>query len=267
MGANVNHKSKYVGLIPAAGRATRLKNLACSKEIYPLRLRNRGGQEKIMPVCEYLIDSYRIANIDEIYTIIRVGKEDIPEQLGDGKHYGITIKYLYTENFYGPAYTLDRAYLLIQNRYVALGFPDILFTPRHAFKSLIEKQQQTGADVVLGLFHAPYPEKMDMVKLGHSGKIESITIKPKKTTLRWTWILAVWSPVFSKFMHHGLIELQKEFDDKKRSECHVGTVFQLALREDITFDYVLFNQGELIDIGTPEDLDVINQSCPAWLVA
>ena len=259
------NKIQYTGLIPAAGRATRLQNLPCSKEIYPLHIRDKDGQDFNFPVCKCLIDSYRIAGVNKIYMIIRDGKEDIRHHLGNGSQYDVEIRYLFTQKSYGPPYTLDEAYPLIQNQYVVLGFPDILFKPRYAFKQLIEKQQQTNADVVLGLFPAPNPKKMDMVAIDQMGKIQSIHIKPQNTSLLWTWILAVWNPGFSAFMHQSLKDMLSDFESGKHTECHVGTVFQLALKSGVTFDFVNFNEGELIDIGTPDDLRRIEQTYTKWL--
>lgn len=252
-------KIQYVGLIPAAGCATRLQNLPFSKEIYPMHVRGEGGQIYEFPVCEGLIRSYSKADINNVYMIIREGKDDICQKLGNGGQYGLDIVYLYTKKTFGPPYTLDQAYSLIHDNYVALGFPDILFKPRHAFKQLIEKQQETNADVVLGLFHAPNPKKMDMVAFDQTGKIYSIDIKPQNTALIWTWILAVWNPDFSEFMHRSLKHLLSEFESGQRAEIHVGTVFQSALKIGMTFDFVFFDKGELIDIGTPEDLDRTSQ--------
>ncbi len=259
MSVTEKHNIKYVGLIPAAGQATRLKNLPCSKEIYLLRIHTKDGKERIQPACSCLLDSFRLANVNDITMIIRQGKEDIAKQLGDGKQYGVAIDYLYTQKPYGPPYTLDEAYSQVQGKYIATGFPDILFTPRHAIKLLIEKQQQTKAEVVLGLFHAPDPKKMDMVAFDQAGRIESIQIKPQHTTLVWTWVLTVWSPVYTEFMHQSLQKLLNEFETKTRTECHVGTFFQLALEAGMTFEHVFFNKGELVDIGTPEDLSRVEQ--------
>ncbi len=247
-------KPNYIGLIPAAGHAARLKNLSCSKEIFSLRTNNKNGQLVSFPVSTCLIDAYGKADIKRIYIIIRKGKEDICEILGNGKEHGVDLNYLYSQIPYGLAYTIDQAYSIYSDQYVALGFPDILFKPYVAYSKLIEKQQQTNADVVLGLFKAKNPQKMDMVELNNLGEIQSIQIKPQHSNLIWTWIIAVWNPTFSKFMHQELNAMLSEFKNKNLNDCHVGIMFQLALRAGIEFEHVFFEKGELIDIGTPEDL-------------
>ncbi|MEJ2115591.1 MAG: dTDP-glucose pyrophosphorylase, partial [Gammaproteobacteria bacterium] len=120
------------------------------------------------------------------------------------------------------------------------------------------------ADVVLALFPTSTPQKMDMILFDDSGNIVAIDIKPMQTSLVYTWILAVWNPNFSKFMHLHLQKLYAEYESKQRSECHVGTIFQIALKEGVTFDYVLMDKGEVMDMGTPEGLSYINQQPHAW---
>ena len=75
----------------------------------------------------------------------------------------------------------------------------------------------------------------------------------------------MWTPLFSEFMHQTLNKMLPEFETKQRNECHIGTIFQLALNEGLRFEYVYFDTGELIDIGTPDDLHRIEHSCPDWL--
>lgn len=260
-----NVSDQYIGLIPAAGNATRLQKLLIgSKEIYSFTIRDNDGVEHSYPVCKCLLDSYYESGIKDVCIILRKEKEDIIDMLGGGEKYGVNIRYIYTEPTFGPPYTLDQAYTQVKNKYVALGFPDILFKPRSTFKALIDKQQESNADVVLALFIAPNPHKMDMIEFDDLGKIIAIDIKPKQTSLIYTWILAVWNPTFSNFMHMSLQTLLTEFESKQHSECHVGTIFKMALEEGITFDHVVIEDGELMDIGTPEDFSKINQQPNIW---
>ncbi len=259
------HLEQYIGLIPAAGNATRLQSfLTGSKEVYPFTFLDEKGLQVTNPVCKCLLDSFSETGVEKVFIVLREGKEDIPKTLGNGYEYGVDIQYIISAPTYGPPFTLDKAYEDIKNNYVALGFPDILFKPRKAFQALIEKQQASNADVVLALFPAPNPQKMDMIQFDDSGKINAIDIKPLRTSLVYTWALAVWNPAFSKFLHLCLQKLFHEYESKQLTECHVGTVFQIALNEGITFDHVLFDKGEVLDMGTPEDLLYINQQPHVW---
>jgi len=80
------NQQKIVGLIPAAGKAERLAPLPCSKEIYPLGL--HGPQKKkdfrIRVVSEHLLESMQLAGIAKVFIILRKGKWDILQYLGNG---------------------------------------------------------------------------------------------------------------------------------------------------------------------------------------
>jgi len=244
---------KYIGLIPAAGYATRLADLTCSKEIFPIRYKNHKQQNIEFPVCKMLLDAYKNSGIKDICIISREDKTDVAKALGNGEQFDVSLSHLYTQKTTGVAYTLDKAYAFVQDSHIALGFADIIFKPVNAFSKLISKQQSSHADVVLGLFPAEKPSKMDMVEFDDSNHIQAIHIKPKKTTLQWTWILAVWKPTFTEFMHQTLTGKLKQAEHD--AEMHVGRVFQLALDAGLQFDTVMFNDGKLIDIGTPDDLN------------
>jgi len=90
-----------------------------------------------------------------------------------------------------------------------------------------------------------------MVEINDNGEIKALHIKPDKTNLIYTWQIAVWTPVFSEFMHNYLI---KRKHDASRGELYVGDVIQAALHEKFNIDTVLFENGSCLDIGTPDDL-------------
>ena len=75
---------------------------------------------------------------------------------------------------------------------------------------MLAKQAESGADIVLGLFQAPQPHKMDMVGLDSKGQICEIQIKPTSTNFYYTWIIAVWAPSFTHFMHEYVSVSQKK---------------------------------------------------------
>jgi len=256
---------KYIGLIPAAGHATRLKMISGSKETYPIEIDGNNGGKTSYPVCKCLLDTYSESGVTNVCVITRKEKKDIEKILSTGNEYGVSLDYLYCEDTYGPPYTLDEAYQFVKDRYfIALGFPDILIKPKSALKAIIQRQEETGADIVLALFETTTPKKMDMIVFDAEGKIHDLDIKPNSTALKWTWALAVWSPEFSRYMHNCLKKLFHEYETNKRTECHVGTVFQIALKDGIKFDHVFIHNGKMMDMGTPEDLKKIMKNPKMW---
>ncbi len=256
---------KYIGLIPAAGHGSRLKIVSGSKEIYPFTFESENGKIISHPVCKCLLDTFSQSGISNVCVITKKNKNDIEKKLSTGKEYGVNLDYIYCEDTFGPPYTLDKAYSLVKDKYhVALGFPDILIKPKSALKAIMQKQQETEAEVVLALIKTGTPKKMDMVVFDVDEKIRDLDIKPNSTTLKWTWALAVWTPSFSDYMHHCLKDLLVEYETNKRTECHVGTVFQLAFKDGIKFDHVFIHDAEIIDMGTPEDLKKIKANPRMW---
>jgi glucose-1-phosphate thymidylyltransferase len=256
-------QKNIVGLIPAAGKASRLGALPCSKEIFPVGFKPVVEKDASSPkvVGHYLLEKMRLAGVDRVYIILRAGKWDIPAYFKDGKMLDLHIAYLMLGLPFGVPYTLDQAYPFIAESTVVFGFPDILFQPQDAYIKLLAKQADTGADIVLGLFSANHPHKMDMVKLDANGRVCKIQIKPSQTNLRHTWIIAVWTSTFTHFMHQYILTRYKtDFQGKpgrmadEQQEVYMGDVIQAGLENNIRVESIIFSDGRYTDIGTPEDL-------------
>jgi glucose-1-phosphate thymidylyltransferase len=247
------NSAKILGLIPAAGRATRLGPLPCSKEIYPIGFRSGADGQGPRPkaVGHYLLEKMQHAGIEQAYIVLRAGKWDIPACFQDGAAVGMRLGYLVMDNTDGVPYTLDHAYPFVQDALVALGFPDILFSADDAFVHLLQHQARTGSDVVLGLFLGDQPHKTDMVEVDERGAVRRILIKPGKTDLRYTWGIAVWSPAFTQFMHEFLASRPAVSD---APELHAGDVIQAAIQAGLHVQGVHVSAEPYLDIGTPEDL-------------
>jgi glucose-1-phosphate thymidylyltransferase len=86
-GKNRRRHSEIIGLIPAAGQATRIAPLPCSKELYPIGFRTVPGSDGLRPkaVSHYLLEKMQIAGVRKAYFILRQGKWDIPAYWGDGE--------------------------------------------------------------------------------------------------------------------------------------------------------------------------------------
>ena len=242
------HYRDIVGLVPAAGQANRIVPLPCSKELFPIGFRqskgNRGRRPKA--VSHYLLEKMRAAGVRRAYIVLREGKWDIPNYFGDGSALGMHLAYLMMGVPYGPPYTLNQAYPFVENALVVFGFPDILFEPDDAFVQLLARQATTRADLVLGLFRAHNHRDMDMVETASNGSVTSIQIKPSVTRLNNAWIIAVWTPAFTHFMHEYLRRVAPEQGREASAstvvqpELSVGHVIQAAVHERVRVQSVVF---------------------------
>ncbi|AKG24769.1 dTDP-glucose pyrophosphorylase [Calothrix sp. 336/3] len=247
---------QVVGLLPAGGQATRISPLPLSKELYPIGFQDFGETSRYRPkvVSQYLLEKMRLAGIQNTYFILRPGKWDIPGYFGDGSIIDMNIGYLIMNLPYGVPFTLDQAYTFIQDKIVALGFPDILFQPENAYTKILQRLTTNQVDIVLGLFPTDKPQKAGMVDFDERGKVRQIIEKPKETNLKYMWGIAVWQPSFTEFLHNYLIPIKQQNNLPQMPEIPIGDVIKAAITHGLKVEAEVFIDGSYLDIGTPDDL-------------
>jgi len=248
-----------IGLVPAGGRARRIGRLPCSKEIYPVAFaHDANGVYRPRTACEHLLEAIGLGGATKSYVVVADGKWDIPAYLGDGSVIGVELAYLTIRASPSTPTTVDRAYDFVRNALVLFGFPDILFEPRDAFAHMVARQTESDAAVVLGLFPADRPEKVDMVDVDATGRVREVVIKPRSTRLRLAWIVAVWAPRFTRFLHEHVSS--RSSSAEPYNEEYVGDVIRAAIASGLVVESVTFSGGRFHDIGTPEDLEAAVRS-------
>jgi glucose-1-phosphate thymidylyltransferase len=257
--ARLSNMFEVIGILPAGGGATRISPLPCSKEILPAGLRATQDGHGVRPkvVSHYLLEKMYRAGIRKAYIVLREGKWDIPTYYNDGAALlDMHLAYLMMRWPYGPPFTVDQAYAFVRHAIVAFGFPDILFEPRDAFVHLLKRQAATGADVVLGVCpNQPVDTSNDRLDIDPHGRVRRIAVKSQTSDLQFTWIMAVWTPVFTEFMHTHLAAVlnRGELNNLKR-EMIMGDVIAPALESGLHVNTVQFHDARYLDLGTPEGL-------------
>lgn len=255
---------EVVALVPAAGQSRRLAPLPCSKELFPVGFGSIVGVGGFRPkvASHYLLECLREAGVRKGYWVIRQGKWDIPAYWGDGQMLGIDLAYVVIEGSSGPPDTIDRANSFIKDKIVAFGFPDILFWPTDVFAKLLARLDCSEGDVVLGLFPAHDTKAMDMIDIDAHLRVRAIQLKPKKTRLKYAWLCAVWTPVFTEFMHQFLRRFRKGeigglMGNRRidpQGDIPFGAVLRAAVQSKLKVEGVAFPTGRYLDIGTPQAL-------------
>lgn len=235
------------GLIPAAGKASRLGPLPCSKELLPTGFFETPEGPRPQVACEHLLRRLQAAGIEQSIFVLREEKLDIPRYLTQRPDLGMDLAYVSITSSGSVPESLDRAYPFVRHGLVALGFPDVIFEPEDAFSRLIAMQRDTGADVVLGLFPWDDPSMTDMVELGDEGRLVRIEVRPRTSELTHNWLLALWGPRFSEFLHAAM---KKPAGGGK--ELQLGTLFAAAHRQGLDLRGVEINDGRFVDLGTPK---------------
>lgn len=248
---------EILGLIPSGGTGSRLGKIPCSKEVFPVI---EGGE--ITVLSSNLVRYYSIAGITQQFFIVHPGKWDIPGYYGDGSAHHAHIGYLIMNLPYGTPFTVDQAFPFVQDKMVALGFPDIMFEPEDAFVQLRIKLEEGSADIILGAVPCKEVLRSDMLEFDDKGRIKNIVIKQNRSDLQYGWFIAIWRPRFSHFMHQYLQDFLvthptgRYFDDMLHleREIYMGDVVQAALKKGLEVDYHLFPHGQFTDLGTKSAL-------------
>lgn len=248
----MNASNEVIGLIPAGGHATRIAPLPCSKELFPIGFRFTGEIHSRRPkvVSQYLLEKMRFAGISKAYIVLRRGKWDIPSYFGDGSMLNMHFAYIVIEASWGVPCTIDHAYPFVRHATVAFGFPDILFSPHDAFSTLLARQSQSQADVMLGLCPTSHPAQDDAVKYGESGIVEDI-LRPGDS-LPYSWVAALWRPAFSEYLHEYVRRNNPVVLESP--ELTAGHAIKAAVAAGLRVEAVVLSEEPYLDIGTPEDL-------------
>src|SRR3954452_9656257 len=143
------------GIIPAAGRGSRIQPLAFSKELLPVGSRTEDGVERPCAVSEYLVERMILGGADKICFVISPGKSDILEYFGDS-YAGAQIAYVVQPNAECLCDAIFRASCGVgETEPARVGLPDPIWFPGGALTA--------PPDLALPflLFPAGQPEFLD----------------------------------------------------------------------------------------------------------
>lgn len=169
------------GIIPAAGRGSRIKPLAFSKELLPVGSRIEGERERPVAVSEYLVERMLVSGVDKICFVISAGKSDIVEYYG-GRIGGAHICYAVQDEPRGLCDALFRALPFVgDDEWVHVGLPDTIWFPRDGLSLLRDDA------LSFLLFPVERPELFDAVLLDESGEVLEIQVKSSAPATRWIW--------------------------------------------------------------------------------
>ena len=169
------------GIVPAAGRGSRIQPLAFPKELLPVGSRRDGGVERPCAVSEYLLDRMVLGGARKICMVISPGKHDILAYYGAG-YAGADIAYVVQPQPSGLCDAVFRAAPLIPpGEPVMVGLPDTVWFPKGGFSAL------PGDALSFLLFPVERPELFDAVVLAEDGAVAEIQVKREGAASRWIW--------------------------------------------------------------------------------
>jgi len=224
------------GIVPAAGRGTRIQPLAFSKELLPVGSRLSGAGERPCAASEYLLDRMLLAGANRICFVISPGKWDIMQYYG-AEYGGAAIAYVMQPQPAGLCDAVFRAEPVIRaDEGVIIGLPDTIWFPETALAGLPEDQ------LAFLLFPVDRPEFFDAVILDGSGRVLEIQVKQANARSNWIW------GAF-RMPGHVFIELKRYWLARNRSDEYFGTLVNAWLAEGGTAVGIKAGQA-YVDVGT-----------------
>ena len=163
-----------VGVIPAAGHATRLQPLACSKEVYPVAGR---------PMMDHLLERMWSAPCDEIVVVTRPDKSDVAAH---AEAHGASVVLGHPDSL---GASLARGVAgLADDDVVLIGFPDSMWEPADGYAHVLGLLDG-GWDVALGLFEVDRGElpRYEPVVTDGLDRVLDIQFKPDRPASPWIW--------------------------------------------------------------------------------
>jgi glucose-1-phosphate thymidylyltransferase len=199
------------GIIPAAGRGSRIQPLAFSKELLPLGGRIDAEMERPRAVSEYLIERLALAGATRVCFVISPGKSDILEYYG-GEAYSAAICYAVQPQPLGLCDAIFRALPLIHSsETVMVGLPDTLWFPEDGLRALPD------GELSFLLFPVSRPELFDVVETDPNGRVIQIHVKRQAPPSHWVW------GAF-KMPATVLSELHDLWRERERRDEYIGTL-------------------------------------------
>jgi glucose-1-phosphate thymidylyltransferase len=247
--------SELIGLLPAAGRGSRLGPIPCSKEIMPLGFQPSYEASlawKPATAIELHLEALRQAGAQRVIVIIGETKADVVRYIGDGARYGLAVSYIYQQQLRGMPFALNLAQPWIGSATTLFSMPDTLITPVETIAHLAAQHRHNSADVTLGLFPTSTPQKFGMVAQDTDGRITNFIDKPAQTELTLMWGMAAWSPRFTDFLAADLARRPAA-----GPEVVLSDIFAAALAAGLNIQGVTMKGANYHDIGTPEDFQSV----------
>jgi tRNA (mo5U34)-methyltransferase len=225
------------GIVPAAGRGSRIQPLAFSKELLPVGSRTEGAAERPCAVSEYLLERMLLGGVDKICFVISPGKSDIMEYFG-ASYAGVSIVYVIQPQPSGLCDAVFRAKTIAGDQEsVVVGLPDTIWFPDTGLAGLPDDMFS------FLLFPVERPEFFDAVVLNGNGQVIEIQVKQRNAESNWVWgAFKLPSDVFE--------DLHRLWLDRDRQDEYFGTLVNAYLAEGGAA--AGFTTGEsYVDVGTP----------------
>ena len=236
---------KRKGIILAGGYGTRLypATKVVSKQLLPI-------YDK--PMIYYPLSTLMLGDIKDILIISTPNDiTNFKELLGDGKQWGINIKFEIQQNPNGLAEALIIAEKFLNKSPSVLILGDNIFYGNSLYKKLILANNNIEGATIFA-YHVTDPSRYGVVELNNKGEVFSIEEKPKKPKSNYA-ITGLY------FYDNNASNFAKELKPSSRGELEISDLNRIYLEKN-QLNVQLMRRGfTWLDMGTHESLIEANQ--------
>jgi dTDP-glucose pyrophosphorylase len=235
-------KKIKIGIIPAAGKGSRLSDLLLTRVLPKpmLPILNK-------PLLEYALTNMKSVGVEEVYIIVRSKKEIIREYFGNGEDFDLKITYIEQNPPRGIAHAMSLARCLISEPFAVILGDDLTIT--RSLNNVVKTFWEKKAIAVEG---AVFEEDIDAIKraccvvLKTDGQITEIIEKPliPKSNLRGIGVY-LFDPLVFDYIEMTPVST-------KRNEKEITDTIGLVSKEGRA--YAALINGSNINVNTSFDL-------------
>ena len=224
-------------VILAAGEGQRLHPFTANKPKVMIKVANK-------PILEFIVEALRDAGILDIIIIVGYRKHRIMEYFGDGKNFGVRIRYAFQDQQLGTAHALKQAENLIEgDEFLVLAGDNIVDS-----KSIQALRENRSISYKV----SDEPTKYGVI-IAENGKVKEIIEKPKE-------------PI-SNLVNTGMYRFSKEIFDWIGDKTDLISVINEMIKNGYEFKCIEANLW--MDVVYPWDIIKVNELAmkPAKILA
>lgn len=244
--------TRVVGLVPAAGTASRFSLPGVDKELLPLpqpqSSRHLGGNVGPKRVIDFVLDALIDANIREVVIVTSPSKvERVSAHLSARFGRLVDLAFVLVRDSQSMVHSIDAARAWLQGATVALGMADTVVLPRDCYAQLLASHEARHPDLSLGLFPTDTPARFGMVEVDADLTLVLHEDKPASWAGSLMWGIAVWEPSVTELIGSVIAG-----DQPTGTEHNFGRVIDLAMEHALKVKGCAISGGLYHDVGTFE---------------
>lgn len=197
------------------------------------------------PILDYVLDSLRGTEIEDVEIVVGYLKGDIKDRYGDGSEFGLDISYFDQPEQNGTAHAISCTYS--EEPFVVINGD--VYCDTESLQETIKKHRDEGSAVTLGTYRVKSAASYGVIKADH-GKMTEIVEKPEKTTDQ---LINAGVYLFEPQIYDAI----ERTPNSERGEKEITTSIEILIEEGET---VTVNElDSWVHVGRPWDLLSANE--------